>query len=152
MIEAAVILSAILRRWDDFSIIFVLLLMNAVVGYWQEHKADTAIEMLKQRLALKARVFRDGKLTEISARELVPGDVVRIHLGVIVPADIKLIEGDYLQVDESALTGESLPVEKQILDVAYSGSIVRQGEMNELVYATGMNTYFGKTAKLVREG
>jgi H+-transporting ATPase len=97
MIEAAVILSAILRRWDDFSIIFALLILNAVVGYWQEHKADMAIELLKQRLALKAWVLRDGKWIEIPARELVPGDVVRVRLGVIIPADIKLIEGDYLQ-------------------------------------------------------
>jgi H+-transporting ATPase len=151
MIEAAVILSAILRRWDDFGIIFALLLLNAVVGFWQENKADTAIEMLKQRLALKARVLRDGKWIELPAKELVPGDVVRVRLGTIVPADIKLIEGDYLQADEAALTGESLPVEKKVSDVAYSGSIVRQGEMDGLVYATGMNTYFGRTAKLVEE-
>jgi H+-transporting ATPase len=149
MIEAAVILSAVLQRWDDFGVIFALLLLNAVVGFWQEHKADTAIELLKQRLALKARVLRDGRWMEIAARELVPGDVVRVRLGVIVPADIKLIEGDYLQADESALTGESLPVEKKDGDVAYSGSIVRQGEMLGLVFATGMNTYFGKTARLV---
>jgi len=149
MIEAAVILSGILRRWDDFGVIFALLLLNAVVGFWQEHKADTAIELLKQRLALKARVLRDGKWMEISARELVPGDVVRVRLGVIVPADVKLIEGDYLQADESALTGESLPVEKKAGEVAYSGSIVRQGEMLGLVFATGMSTYFGRTARLV---
>jgi H+-transporting ATPase len=149
MIEAAVILSGILRRWDDFGVIFALLLLNAVVGFWQEHKADTAIELLKQRLALKARVLRDGRWMELAARELVPGDVVRVRLGVIVPADIKLIEGDYLQADESALTGESLPVEKKVGDVGYSGSIVRQGEMLGLVFATGMNTYFGRTARLV---
>jgi H+-transporting ATPase len=151
MIEAAAILSAIVRHWEDFWIIFVLLVLNAVVGFWQEHKADNAIELLKQRLAPKGRVLRDGKWIEVDAQELVPGDVVRVRLGVIIPADIKLFEGDYLLTDESALTGESLPVEKHPSDVAYSGSIARQGEMNGLVVTTGMNTYFGKTAKLVEE-
>jgi H+-transporting ATPase len=149
MIEAAAILSAILNRWDDFVIIFLLLLMNGVVGFWQEHKADNAIELLKKRLAPFARVHRDGKWNALPASRLVPGDLVRIRLGEIVPADIKLIEGDFLQVDESSLTGESLPVEKKASDVAFSGSIVRQGEMTALVFATGMNTYFGRTAKLV---
>jgi H+-transporting ATPase len=151
MIEVAAILSAVVHHWEDFWIIFALLLLNAVVGFWQEHKADNAIEALKQRLALKARVIRDGKWTEVEARDLVPGDIVRVRLGVIVPADLKLTEGDYLLADESALTGESLPVEKHVSDVAYSGSIARQGEMNGLVVATGMNTYFGRTAKLVEE-
>ena len=149
MIEAAAILSAILSRWDDFAIIFLLLLMNAVVGFWQEHKADNAIELLKAKLAPTARVQRDGQWKGLPSRELVPGDLVRIRLGEIVPADIKLIEGDFLQVDESSLTGESLPVDKKVSEVAFSGSIVRQGEMTALVFATGMNTYFGRTAKLV---
>jgi H+-transporting ATPase len=149
MIEAAAILSAILNRWDDFAIIFLLLLMNGVVGFWQENKADNAIELLKKRLAPSARVLRDGRWNALPASRLVPGDLVRIRLGEIVPADLKLIEGDFLQVDESALTGESLPVEKRVSEVAFSGSIVRQGEMTALVFATGMNTYFGRTAKLV---
>lgn len=151
MIEAAVIVSAFIQHWIDFGIIFVLLMVNAVVGFWQERKAGNAIELLKQKLAPKARVLRDGKWREIPARELVPGDVVRVRLGDIVPADIKLFEGDYLLVDESALTGESLPVEKHSGDVGYAGSIVRQGEMNALVVSTGTNTYFGKTARLVEE-
>jgi H+-transporting ATPase len=151
MIEVAAILSAIVHHWEDFWIIFVLLLLNAVVGFWQEHKADNAIELLKQKLAPKARVLRDGKWIEVDAKELVPGDVVRVRLGVIIPADIKLFDGDYLLTDESALTGESMPVEKHISDIAYSGSIARQGEMNGLVVTTGMSTYFGRTAKLVEE-
>jgi H+-transporting ATPase len=151
MIEAAVIVSAFIQHWIDFGIIFVLLMVNAVVGFWQERKAGNAIELLKQKLAPKARVLRDGKWREIPARELVPGDVVRVRLGDIIPADIKLFEGNYLLVDESALTGESLPVEKHIGDVGYAGSIVRQGEMNALVVSTGKNTYFGKTARLVEE-
>jgi H+-transporting ATPase len=151
MIEAALIMSAIIQRWTDFGIILTLLMMNAVVGFWQEHKAGNAIELLKQRLALKARILRDGKWQEKSAGELVPGDLIRLRLGDIVPADVKLIEGDYLLTDESALTGESLPVEKHLSDVAYASSIAQQGEMNGLVVNTGTTTYFGKTTKLVEE-
>ena len=125
MIEAAVIMSAALQRWPDFGIILMLLMVNAVVGFWQERKAGNAIEMLKQRLALNARVLRDGKWQEKPARELVPGDVVRLRLGEIIPADVKLIDGEYLLTDESALTGESLPVEKHLSDVGYASSIVR---------------------------
>jgi H+-transporting ATPase len=149
MIETAVILSALVQHWEDFSIIVVLLLVNASVGFWQEHKAENAIALLKRRLALKARVLRDRRWLQAPARELVPGDIVRVRLGDIVPADIKLIDSGYLLTDESALTGESLPVEKHVADVAYSGSVVRQGEMNALVVATGVNSYFGKTVKLV---
>jgi len=151
MIEIAAVLSAVLHRWDDFAIILVLLLLNVTVGFWQEHKADNAIELLKQKLALKARVLRDNKWLEVSASEIVPGDIIRLRLGDIFPADVKLMTGDYLLIDESALTGESLPVEKHVSDVAYSGSVIRQGEMDALVVATGMNTFFGKTAKLVEE-
>lgn len=151
MIEVAAILSAIINHWEDFWVIFALLLLNATVGFWQEYKADDAISLLKQKLALKVKVLRDSKWSEISARELVPGDIVRVRLGDIVPADIKLFEGDYLSIDESSLTGESLPVEKHMADVAFSGSVIRQGEMNGLVVATGMDTFFGKTAKLVEE-
>jgi H+-transporting ATPase len=151
MIEAAIILSAVISRWEDFGIIMVLLMMNAIVGFWQERKADNAIEMLKKRLALKARVRRDGAWKQVASKELVPGDIIRVRLGEIVPADAKLFEGDYLILDESALTGESLPAEKHQSDVAYSGSAVKQGEMNAVVFATGLNSYFGKTTKLVEE-
>ncbi|NOX87382.1 MAG: plasma-membrane proton-efflux P-type ATPase [Calditrichaeota bacterium] len=151
MIEVAAVLSAIINHWEDFWVIFALLLLNAIVGFWQEYKADDAINLLKKKLALKARVLRDGKWKEVSAKELVPGDVVRVRLGDIVPADLKLFDGDYLSIDESSLTGESLPVEKHTEDVAFSGSVIRQGEMNGLVVATGMNTFFGRTAKLVEE-
>jgi H+-transporting ATPase len=149
MIEAAVLLSIVIAHWEDFGIIFALLMLNAVVGFWQERKADNAIELLKKRLALNALVLRDGNWTKLPARELVPGDIVRIRLGDVIPSDVKLLDGDYLTVDQSALTGESLPVEKHVADVAFSGSVVRQGEMTALVVTTGMNTYFGKTAQLV---
>ncbi|MGH9918437.1 MAG: HAD-IC family P-type ATPase, partial [Nitrososphaerales archaeon] len=125
--------------------------MNAVVGFWQENKAGNAIELLKKRLALRATVLRDGKWADVAAAALVPGDVVRLRLGNIVPADTRLMEGEYLLIDESALTGESLPVEKHPSDVAYASSIVRQGEMNALVVTTAMNTYFGRTTRLVEE-
>jgi H+-transporting ATPase len=151
MIEGAAILSAVVRHWEDFWIITILLLLNAGVGFWQERKADNAIELLKQKLALRARVRRDGKWQDVPAAELLPGDLVRVRAGEIVPADLKLVDGDFLQADESALTGESLPVEKQVSDIAYSGSVVRQGEMNALVTATGMDTFFGRTARLVEE-
>jgi H+-transporting ATPase len=151
MIEAAIIMSALINHWSDFWIILMLLMLNAVVGFWQEYKASNAIELLKKRLAPTARVLRDGKWVEAPAQELVPGDVVRVRLGDIVPADIKLIDGNYLEVDESTLTGESLPVEKHVSDVSYSGSIIRRGEMDAVVATTGMSTYFGKTAKLVEE-
>ena len=149
MIEIAARLAAVLRDWQDLVIILVMLGINAGVGIWQEFKADNAIALLKRRLALKARVKRDGTWTTIEARELVPGDIVHVKLGDVLPADLTLLEGEYLSVDQSALTGESLPVDKRVGDEVYSGSVARQGEMTGKVTATGMNTYFGKTAHLV---
>ncbi len=151
MIEVAVILSGVVRHWPDFFIILLLLVANAVVGFWEEHQAGNAIEALKAKLAVKARVKRDGKWVNPAARELVPGDVIRVRLGDIVPADARLLAGDPVEVDQSALTGESLPATRKPGETVYSGSIVRQGEIDALVYATGQNTYFGKTAQLVQE-
>ena len=151
MIEVAVVLSAVARHWPDFGIILLLLLANAVVGFWEEHQAGNAIAALKAKLAIKARVKRDGKWINPAARDLVPGDVIRLRLGDIVPADARLLEGDAVEVDQSALTGESLPATRKSGDAVFSGSIIRQGEIDALVYATGVNTYFGKTAQLVQE-
>ena len=151
MIEAAVILSAVLEHWPDFSIILVLLLANAGVGFWEERQAGKAIEALKAQLAIKARVKRDGKWITPPARELVPGDVIRLRMGDIVPADARLLEGDPVEVDQSALTGESLPATRKTGEALFSASIIRQGESGALVYATGTNTYFGKTAELVQD-
>ncbi len=151
MIEVAVVLSAIARHWPDFGIILFLLLANAVVGFWEEHEAGNAIAALKAKLAVNARVKREGKWTNPAARELVPGDVIRVRLGDIVPADIRLLEGDAIEVDQSALTGESLPASRSPGEAVFSGSIVRQGEIEAVVYATGLKTYFGKTAQLVQE-
>jgi len=151
MIEAALILSAIDRHWPDFGIILLLLLANAVVGFWEEHQAGNAIAALKATLAIKTQVKRDGKWTEPAVRELVPGDVIHLRLGDIVPADARLLQGDPIEVDQSALTGESLPVMCEPGAAVFSGSIVRTGEIDALVYATGERTYFGKTAQLVQE-
>ena len=151
MIEVAVILSGVVRHWPDFAIILLLLLANAVVGFWEERQAGNAIEALKAKLAIKARVKRDGKWTTPEARELVPGDVIRLRLGDIVPADARLLDGDPVEVDQSTLTGESLPAERKSGEAVFSGSIIRQGEIEAMVYATGANTYFGKTAQLVQE-
>jgi H+-transporting ATPase len=149
MIEVAVVLSAVVRHWPDFFIILVLLCANAIIGFWEEREAGDAIEALKARLAIKARVRRDGKWVTPPATDLVPGDVIRLRLGDIVPADARLLAGDEISVDQSALTGESLPATRKPGDAIFSGSIVRRGETGALVYATGGKTYFGKTAELV---
>jgi len=151
MIEAAAILSAVVGHWEELYIILFLLVFNAGIGFWQDVKASSALDALKGELAITAHVLRDGKVSEIPARELVPGDVVKILQGDIIPADVILIDGKYLSVDQSALTGESLPVDKAIGDPAYSGSVARQGEMVGYVTQTGMHTRFGETAKLVQE-
>ena len=151
MIEIAVILSGVVRHWPDFFIILLLLFTNAIVGFWEERQAGNAIAALKAKLAIKARVKRDGKWINPAARELVPGDVIRLRMGDIVPADARLLEGDPVEVDQSALTGESLPVTRKSGEAVFSGSIIRQGEIGALVYGTGANTYFGKTAQLVQE-
>lgn len=151
MIEAAAVLSLLIHHLEDFWIIMALLLLNAGVAFWQEYKAGNAIEALKQRLALKANVLRNNQWKIVPARELVPGDIINLRLGDIIPADVKFIKGDYLLVDESSLTGESLPVEKHSEDIGYAGAVVRQGEMRCLVITTGMKTFFGKTARLVED-
>ncbi len=129
MIEVAAILSGAVQHWADFAIITALLIFNAGVGFWQEYTAGNAVEALKKQLAQKARVLRDGIWHVLDARELVPGDIIRIRLGDVVPADARLIEGDYLSVDQSALTGESLPVSKRAGDDIFSGTIVRHRKL-----------------------
>ncbi|HFE39314.1 MAG TPA: plasma-membrane proton-efflux P-type ATPase, partial [Gammaproteobacteria bacterium] len=143
------ILSASISHWSDFIIIMVMLVLNAGVGFWQEYTASNAVDALKKELAQKAQVLRDGNWQEIDAKLLVPGDVIRIRLGDVVPADAELLDGSYLSVDQSALTGESLPVSKENGDIVFSGTIVKQGEMLAKVTATGLMTQFGKTASLV---
>jgi len=149
MIEAAAVLSALVRHWPDFFIILVLLIANALVGFWEEFQAGNAIAALKATLALRARVKRDGQWTTVPARELVPGDRIRLRLGDIIPADAEIVDGGPVEVDQSALTGESLPVEHKAGETVYSGSVLKQGEMDGEVTATGLKTFFGKTAQLV---
>jgi H+-transporting ATPase len=149
MIEVAAILSALVRHWEDFAIILTLLVVNAIVGFWEEYQAGNTVAALKARLALTARVKRDGQWGSVPARELVPGDLIRVRLGDIVPADAQLLACDPLQVDQSSLTGESLPVTRGPGQDLYSGSVIRQGEADAVVSATGMHTYMGKTAHLV---
>jgi H+-transporting ATPase len=149
MIEAAALLSLLTQDWKDFAVILALLLFNALIGFWEESSAANALAALKGQLAVRARVLRDGRWQEVAAPNLVPGDIIRIRPGDIVPADAKLIDGDYLSVDQSALTGESLPVNKEAGESAFSGSVAKQGEMVALVTTTGSRTFFGRTAKLV---
>jgi H+-transporting ATPase len=149
MLEAVIVLSVILNNMLDMYVIVALLLLNAVLGFFQEQRASKAVGALKQQLRVNARTLRDGKWQLIPARELVPGDIVRIRAGDFVPADLKLLDGQ-IEVDQSALTGESLTVSKAKSDMLFSGSIVKSGESNSLVVLTGNKTYFGKTTELVQ--
>ena len=128
----------------------VLLFSNAVIGFWEEFQAGNAIADLKAKLSINARVKRNGKWTSVPARELVPGDIIRLRMGDIIPGDTRLLEGDPVEVDQSALTGESLPVSRGTGEAVFSGSIIHKGEVEALVYGTGAETYFGKTAQLVQ--
>src|SRR5437773_6847367 len=145
MIEAAALMALVVKDWGDFTIITSLLLFNALLGFWEEREASNALDALKSSLALKARALRGGKWEQVDARTLVPGDILRLYLGDVVPADCKLIQGDYISIDQSALTGESLPVTKKSGQDAYSGSIVKHGEMVAVITATGGHTIFGRT-------
>lgn len=149
MIEAAVILSGAVGDWADFFIILVLLVANGLVGFWEEYEAGNAVAALKAQLALKSLAQREGRWIEVPARELVPGDIIRIKIGDVVPADARLLEGDPVEIDQAALTGESLPVTRQSGDEVYSGSVLKRGEIEGVVYATGANTFLGKAAQLV---
>jgi H+-transporting ATPase len=147
MIEVALALTAVTRRWTDFGIILALLLLNGLVGFWEEHQAANAIDALKERLAKQARAKRDGAWLTVAAEQLVPGDLVVIERGDVVPADGRVVEGT-AEADESVLTGESLPVEKRPGADVYSGTILSRGSPSVRVLATGTSTEFGRTAEL----
>ncbi|WP_048161935.1 plasma-membrane proton-efflux P-type ATPase [Thermoplasma acidophilum] len=149
MLEATIVITLLLDKLLDTYIIAFLLVFNAAVGFFQESKAENAVELLKQKLSVKARVERSGVWKQVEARVLVPGDVIDIRLGDVVPADSVILSGS-LEIDESALTGESVAVTKDTGDIAYSGSVVRRGEALAIVYKTGSATYFGKTTSLVQ--
>jgi H+-transporting ATPase len=137
------------EKWDDFIIILVMLLVNAGLDFMQERRAHNALKALKGKLTNEAIALRDGAWSTLAVRDLVPGDMVRLRLGDILPADVKLIDGDYLLIDQSALTGESLPVSRKSGEVAYANTIVKQGEMVALVVNTGMQTNFSSVVALV---
>ena len=149
MLEVIIIISWKLGNYADLYIVAGLLVFNAILGFEEEQRASGVVEALKQKLQVTARVLRDGVWKNLPARELVPGDIIRTRSGDFVPADVKIIDGE-LDVDQSALTGESLGVEKKPDGVIYSGSVVKRGEANGVVIATGVKTYFGRTAQLVQ--
>jgi H+-transporting ATPase len=149
MIEAAAVLSAVAAKWEDLAIILVMLATNAGLDFFQEGRALNALKALKQRLTNTVITLRDGQFSALPTRELVPGDIVRLRIGNIVPADAQLIDGAYLQLDESALTGESLPVDKRTGAVVYANTIVKQGEMLAVIVNTGAATNFHRVVALV---
>jgi H+-transporting ATPase len=147
MIEAALVLTAVTARWTDFGVILALLLLNGLVGFWEEHQAANAIDALKQRLAKHARVLRDGQWQLVGAEQLVPGDLIRVQRGDVIPADGVVVDGT-AEADESVLTGESLPVEKHPGDEVLSGTTLSRGAPQVRLHATGASTKFGRTAEL----
>ena len=149
MIEIAALLSALVQKWEDFSIIMVMLLVNAGLDFFQEHRALNALKALKAGMQRQVTVLRDGRYQLIPARELVPGDLIKLRIGDIIPADVQLLSGDYLLIDQAALTGESLPVSRKTNEVAYANTIVKQGEMLAVVINTGSNTRFSSVVSLV---
>jgi plasma-membrane proton-efflux P-type ATPase len=150
MLELIMILSAVLGKYTDLVVVSALLVVNAVLSFAQERRAAGVVETLRKRLQVSARVRRDANWQVIPARELVPGDIVRVRPGDIIPADVKLLSGE-LSIDQSALTGESKDADKKSGDVLSSGSIVRRGEGNGVVMLTGAQTYFGRTTELVQQ-
>ncbi len=149
MLEIAIIISLILGNYLDLYIITALLVVNALLGFFQEQQATRAVKALKQKLQLQARVLRDGLWSTIHAEELVPGDIIRIRSGDLVPSDLKIIDAE-ISADQSAITGESMLLEKKKSDLVFSGSMIRKGEATGVVTSTGPHTYFGKTTQLVQ--
>ncbi|KAI9123278.1 hypothetical protein K1719_006167 [Acacia pycnantha] len=156
VMEAAAIMAIALANgdgrppdWEDFVGIICLLVINSTISFIEENNAGNAAAALMASLAPKTKVLRDGKWNEEEAAILVPGDIISVKLGDIIPADARLLEGDPLKIDQSALTGESLPVTKNPGDEIFSGSTCKQGEIEAVVIATGVHTFFGKAAHLV---
>lgn len=149
MLEAIIILEIYLGKFAQAWVIAALLLFNVAVSFFEEGKAKNALRLLRNKLDILARTLRDSEWKVLSAQELVPGDIIRIRMGDIVPADVKMIQGNVL-IDQSAMTGESLPVEPPVEGTIYAGSIVNHGEAYAKVTSTGKNTYFGKTAEIMR--
>ncbi|MFP3316819.1 MAG: plasma-membrane proton-efflux P-type ATPase [Candidatus Nanopusillus sp.] len=149
MLEIIIILYFIFGRYIDASLVLFLLFINVLISLIHEEKANKALELLKEKLQIQARVLREGQWKLTESKYLVPGDIIRLRAGDISPADCIIVSDDTLEIDQSVLTGESLTVEKKKGQIIYSGSIIRRGEANCIVYKTGKNTYFGKTVELV---
>jgi H+-transporting ATPase len=149
MLEITILLEGVLGKYFEMYVIMGLLVFNAILGFFQEERANSALELLKEKLKINARVKRDGNWTLIPARELVPGDIIRLRAGDFIPADVKVADGN-VEVDQSSLTGESQMIEKKANEVLYGGSIVRRGEVTAIVTSTGTKTYFGRTVELVQ--
>jgi H+-transporting ATPase len=149
MLEITIALEWILGKYFEMFVVIGLLVFNAVLGFIQEERANSALELLKEKLKINARVKRDGNWTLIPARELVPGDIIRLRAGDFIPADGKVAEGN-VEVDQSSLTGESQMIAKKANEVLYGGSIVRRGEVTGIVTSTGTKTYFGRTVELIQ--
>src|SRR5476649_1925453 len=150
MLELIMVLSAVLGKYSDLAVVGALLVINAVLSFAQEHRAAGVVETLRRRLQVNARVRRESNWQVLPARELVPGDIIRVRPGDIIPADVKLLTGT-LSIDQSALTGESKDADKVPGEMLSAGAIVRRGEGNGVVLLTGAKTYFGRTTELVRE-
>lgn len=149
LLEISIILTLVLKHYTESIIIFTLLTINAVIGYLQSRNSNKAVEVLKKKLEIQVQVLRNKDWVLLNAREIVSGDIIRLKLGDLVPADAYLLSGE-LSVDQSALTGESMPVSAASSDIIYSGSVVKRGDAKCMVLNTGTNTYFGKTVELVK--
>lgn len=149
MLEVTIVLELLLHRNIEATVIAVLLLFNAALSFVQESHARAALALLRKRLAIQARVNRDGVWHGLPARSIVPGDVIYLRVGDVIPADVRLTGGNAL-IDHSAVTGESAPVDAAAGTTAYAGGIVKRGEASAIVTATGTGTYFGRTVELVR--
>lgn len=149
LLELSMVLTVLLKHYFESVVIFALLTVNAVIGFYQSRNSQKAVGLLKKRLEIKAKVLRDGNWIMVEAKEIVPGDIILTKLGDLVPADVYVMDGE-ISVDESALTGESLPKDLQKSDIIYSSSIVKRGEAKCIVVNTGAHTYFGKTVELVK--
>ena len=149
LLELTMALSYIIGHYLEVVIVFGLLTLNAIIGFHHTRSSLKALELLKKRLAIKAKILRNGEWVVKDAREIVPGDIVQVGLGDLIPADGKIVAGE-VSVDQSALTGESLPVTAHQSGILYSSTIVKRGEAKALVLNTGAHTYFGKTAELVK--
>lgn len=149
MLELTVLISFLLQKYIDVYLIGGLMLFNAIIGFIQESKAAKTVQALKQSLQVLVRVLRNAKWQQVQGGQLVPGDIIRIRTGDFITADAKIIDG-IAGADQSALTGESMLVSKKEGDMLYSGSVIKNGECNAVITATGVDTFFGKTIQLVQ--